>query len=314
MIPAEQQPRVYVVGSVNEDIVLTVPAMPAAGETLLATSGMTGAGGKGANQAVAASRAGAPTSFIGSFGADRVSADLQHLLITEGVELNAYHSSRPTGRAVVLVDTTGDNSIIVDQGANGDLPPAFVSNQLTALRTHDVLVVQCELAQEAIETALTVGKKQGAIVILNLAPYRRLNEAALKKADIIVVNESEASALAGLSLPLQDAGAAAAALAGKYNCSCIVTLGSNGCVFSQGHELTLVPAVPVTKVVDTTGAGDAFVGALAAGLSQGADLARAVREGTAAAAHTVTSFGAQSFPTACELSDLAANQATRHRI
>ncbi|WP_426007306.1 ribokinase [Paenarthrobacter sp. NyZ202] len=299
------QASVVVVGSVNQDIVLTVPAMPKAGETQLATSSLTGGGGKGANQAVAASRAGARTQFIGSFGADTASADLRTLLEMESIEVRAHHSSKPSGRAVVLVDSAGDNSIIVDQGANSDLPADFIGKQLKDLRAHDVLVVQCELAQEAIEKALAVGKERMATVILNLAPYRHLNEMVLRCASIIVVNEAEAAALAERQLPLIDAGEVAASLSNSHGCTFVITLGGKGCVVAQGEEVNVVPAIQVERVVDTTGAGDAFVGALAAGLSKGAGLAPSIKAATAAAAYTVTSFGAQSFPIAGELSELA---------
>lgn len=294
--------KVVVVGSVNQDVVLSVPSMPQVGETLLATSSRSGTGGKGANQAVAAARAGAETVFIGSFGADTAAAELLQTLVREGVDVTVFSdSAKPSGRAIVLVDEAGENTIIVDQGANMDLTPGFVAEEVRCLVEGDVLIVQGELGSGTIEAALVAGKECGATVILNLAPYRKLSAASLSAASVIVVNEGEAAGLVSAALPLPDPGAAAQSIARAHSCACIITLGRRGSVIADSGLTTAVPAVEVSDVVDTTGAGDAFVGVLSAKLADGLNLVAAARIATVAAAHTVQGLGAQTFPTVSEI-------------
>jgi ribokinase len=298
---------------VNQDIVLSVPSIPRAGETLLATSSRFATGGKGANQAVASARAGAMTEFVGAFGADSASAGLRETLEREGVRVIAFpHSAKPSGRAIVMVDEDGDNAIVVDQGVNADLPADFVEQHIERMSPADVLIVQCELARNTIEAALAAGRRSGATVILNLAPYRQLGEASLADATVIVVNESEAAGLASAALPLKDPAAVALFIARAHACTCIVTLGSRGSVVADGGRVTEIPALAVSRVVDTTGAGDAFVGVLGAKLAEGLDLIAAARVATAAAAHTVRALGAQTFPTAEELA--AARHETHQQV
>lgn len=309
-MPVVNERKVMVVGSVNQDIILSVPALPQAGQTLLAVSSRVSAGGKGANQAVAAARNGASTVFIGSFGSDAASGELRAALEGEGVSVHAYQgSSQPSGQAVVLVDDTGENCIVVAQGANAELPPSHVFNCLKRLHAGDILVIQGEIAHEAIEAALEAGRAAGSISILNLAPFQSLSKEALKKAKLIVVNEGEAAALSGIKFPLSDPAAVADHIAQTYGCWCVITLGARGSLVTQGAGAVAVPAVPVYSVVDTTGAGDAFVGALAARLAAGEDLLMSVRTATAAAARTVAALGAQSIPTQQELSESVAGPA-----
>ncbi|MCI0143782.1 ribokinase [Arthrobacter bambusae] len=304
------QQKVVVVGSVNQDIVLSVPAIPQPGETLLATSSRVAPGGKGANQAVAASRAGVRTEFVGSFGSDAASEELRSALESEGVAVASFaQSSKPSGRAIVLVDEAGDNCIVVDLGANGDLTANYVSNRLQDLAAGDVLVVQCELSQKTIEAALETGQSRGAVVILNLAPFRQLHEHALRSSTLIVVNEGEAANLVEKEPPLQDPADVAQSIARKYDCICIITLGERGSIVARKDGTDIVTAMAVKSVVDTTGAGDAFVGTLAAKLAAGADLLPAVHAATAAAAYTVMGLGAQASPVAQEAGELIAGPA-----
>ncbi|MEZ2391779.1 ribokinase [bacterium RCC_150] len=301
--------HVVVVGSVNQDIVLSVPAMPQGGATLLAISSRLSAGGKGANQAVAAARSGAVTEFVCIFGADAASEDLRRSLEREGVILGAYaESSKPSGRAIVLVDPSGENCIVVDRGANSDLTAGLVSTRLQHLKAGDVVVVQCEIGTAAVEAALRAGHEMGATVVLNLAPFRQLSQEALSSATVIIVNEGEAADLTAKEYPLGDPAAAAQLIARTYNSSCIITLGGRGSVVAENEDVRVVPAAPVRRVVDTTGAGDAFVGTLAAGLATGNDLLAATHLATTAAARTVTTLGAQSFPTKQESSYLVAGR------
>lgn len=304
------QQKVVVVGSVNQDIVLSVRAIPQPGETLLATSGRVAPGGKGANQAVAAARTGVRTEFVGSFGSDAASEELRSALESEGVAIGAFaQSSKPSGRAIVLVDEAGDNCIVVDLGANGDLTARYVSDRLQDLTAEDVLVVQCELSQGTIEAALEAGQSRGAVVILNLAPFLRLSEQALRRSTVIVVNEGEAANLVHKEPPLQDPVVVAQSIAQKYDCTCVITLGERGSVVARKGRTDIVTAMAVDNVVDTTGAGDAFVGTLAAKLATGNDLLPAVQAATAAAAHTVIALGAQALPVAKEASELIAGPA-----
>ncbi|MEE9095773.1 ribokinase [Pseudarthrobacter phenanthrenivorans] len=309
-MPVVPEHKVMVVGSVNQDIILSVPALPQAGETVLAVSSRVATGGKGANQAVAAARFGASTVFVGSVGSDAASGELRTALEGEGVQVHTYQGSlQPSGQAVVLVDETGENCIVVAQGANADLPASYVFDCLEDLEAGDVLVIQGEVAQEAIEAALVAGDAADSLVILNLAPFRELREEALTKANLIVVNEGEAASLAKSGPPLSDPAAVAEHIAQTYGCWCVITLGGRGSLVTQGASTVAVPAMQVPVVVDTTGAGDAFVGVLAARLAEGDDLLMSVRTATAVAARTVMSLGAQSFPTLQELSESFAGPA-----
>lgn len=291
--------KVVVIGSVNQDIVLSVPTLPKPGETVLATAGRMAPGGKGANQAVAAARTGARTEFVGTFGSDASGQELRRALEDEGVIISSSaKSSKPSGRAIVLVDGGGTNCIIVDPGANGDFVASQVPAELEGLVDGDVLVVQCEVPRQTVEAALETGKARGAVVILNLAPFRNLNEDALHCATIIVVNEGEAADLTEQELPLLDPAVVAQSIARMYDCRCIITLGERGSIVAHADGTEIVTALAVEKVVDTTGAGDTFVGTLAAALATGGELITAVQAATAAAARTVMALGAQSLSTA----------------
>lgn len=285
--------RVVVVGSANADLVARTPRLPASGETVLGTSLRTHAGGKGLNQAVAAARDGAPVAFAGAVGADANAAMLRAALTDAGVDVTALRTvDGPSGTALISVDEAGANTIVVVPGANA----AVSAEALPDVGPGVVLLLQLEIPLPAVRAAVAVGRAAGAVVVLNAAPATELADALLADLDHLVVNEGEASLIAGT-----DAGAdpstVASALLRRVR-SVVVTLGGAGALaLSRGGDELRVPA-PTVDVVDTTGAGDTFVGVFAAALADGKSVPDAVRRAVAAGALSVTRAGAvPSVPT-----------------
>lgn len=285
------QGRVVVVGSLNADLVLGVDRIPRPGETALATSVTERCGGKGANQAVAAARAGALVRMVGCVGPDPAGARLLAALAAEGVDGSGVRvADTATGLAVVTVERTGENAITVAAGANQDCTPETVRAGLAGLTGADVVVAQAEIPDDAVREAAVAARACGALFVLNLAPYRALEMQLSGPGDVLVVNQHEAQALA------RDLGVAAEPQALRTAVGAagvVVTLGAEGADLATGAGVRRVPASPVQRVVDTTGAGDAFVGALAAAIASGRSLEEAVRWGGAAGALAVGSAGAQ---------------------
>lgn len=285
-----------VLGSANIDYSVVVDRHPLPGETVLGGDVVVGTGGKGANQALAAARAGARPVFIGAVGADAGGGALLDALASGGVDVTAVDrlDDAPTGVALITVARDGENSIVVAAGANGRLDPSATSELVARLAGDGaVLLTQLEVPLAVVEAAAGALDRAHGRLVLNLSPSREVPDALLALCDPLVVNESEASDLAGR--PVDDptsAAAAAAALLERCR-SVVITLGGEGAVFAsradQGGHLP-APRVPV---IDTTGAGDAFVGALAAELARGGDLADAVESGVAAGALAVQWRGAQ---------------------
>ncbi|CAN5540463.1 ribokinase [soil metagenome] len=278
---------VTVLGSANLDIVFAVDRIPGPGETLLAGSAERYPGGKGLNQAVAAARAGVPTSFIGALGTDDAGEQLAATMADAGIESGRVRrTTAATGQAFIAVDPAGENTIIVASGANAAmtaLEPADVS----ALRLGAVLLMQLELPFEIVAEAAAVARASGVLVMLNAAPARPLPSELLATLDVLIVNEHEAC-LIGESVELAEAAAALAARVPRL----IVTLGAAGSVlFEAGGEVARIAAPRVTAI-DTTGAGDTFCGAFAAAIAERQDFARAARFATAAAALSVQAIGA----------------------
>lgn len=290
-----------VLGSANTDSTVVVERHPRPGETVMGGDVVVGTGGKGANQALAAARAGAAPVFVGAVGDDAGGAALLQALASGGVavDLVERRTDAPTGVALITLARDGENSIVVAPGANSRLDPARVVDALAPL-TDDgtVLLAQLEVPLPVVEAAAAAVDGARGRVVLNLSPSREVPDALLAVCDPLVVNESEASDLT--SRPVVDASSAAAAAASLLErCrSVVITLGGDGAVFAareggggaglRGH----LPA-PRVSVVDTTGAGDAFVGAVAAELERGGDLAAAVERGVAAGAEAVQWLGAQ---------------------
>lgn len=286
---------VLVIGSANLDYLVTVTAPPRPGETVLARALVKHPGGKGANQAIAAARMGARVKFLGCVGDDQDGEAILRELWAEGVDASSTEivAHEQTGLALVSVFDSGENSITVVPGANFALQSARV---LRGIAEDDdassVIVLQAEVRSEIVATAVQAAGR--ARVILNLAPYRPVPASTLAACDPLVVNESEAAALVGAEV--SDPAAALRALQdlrGRVR-SAVITLGAQGACWADASGSGHVPAPPVDAVVDTTGAGDAFVGALAAEVATGATLERATTVGVLAGSFAVGRFGAQS--------------------
>jgi ribokinase len=284
---------VVVFGSINLDLVSRVERFPAPGETLAGSSFVTYPGGKGANQALAAARAGARVRLYGAVGRDAFADAAMRLLLAGGVDLrDVARVDAPTGCATIFVTATGENCIVVVAGASQHADPASVPDSL--LTREAVLVLQQEVPAAANEALIRRAHANGARIVLNAAPARPISLDVLRRLDVLIVNEDEAAALAAPlgwpGAPSEFAAAAAANAAGTR--IIIVTLGANGALCRLGAE-TLHVAAPPVDVVDTTGAGDAFVGALAAALDQGSEASSASRRAVAAGSLACTARGAQ---------------------
>jgi ribokinase len=294
---------VVVVGSVNRDYVCRVDVLPRPGETVLGGEASVGSGGKGGNQAVAASLLGARTALVACVGRDDDGRALAEDLVRAWVDTRQLVASdHRTGLAFVLVDARGENSIVVAPGANLFLDEGHTVHALRSmLAPSGVVVTQAEIPAAAFDAAVLTGAVMGCRVVANLAPYRSVDDGVLALCDPLVVNETEAGELLGD--PVRgEAQARAAAAELQHRCrSAIVTIGAGGAVVAGDFGLEVVPADPA-DVADTTGAGDAFVGALAATLSAGRGLVEATRIGVRAGTYAVTGPGAQSsFASAADL-------------
>lgn len=271
---------VSVVGSTNLDLVANVERLPMPGETVSALGYAEHPGGKGLNQAVAAKRAGADTAFITSIGSDSAGSMLHRLIVAEGVAAYVAESAEPTGRALIAVDGHGENSIVVVPGANDHLGIGVVDDHRQVIESSRVLLCQLEVPTEAVKAALAIARVAGVRTILNPAPSRELDKDLLELCDIVVPNQHELALLGGTSA-LLEAGVRAV----------VVTLGARGIRIVTKDGQADIPPFAV-RALDTTGAGDAACGALAAALSHGFDLARAARRASAAGALAATRAGA----------------------
>ncbi|MEV6493970.1 ribokinase [Actinoplanes sp. NPDC051633] len=290
---------IIVVGSANQDYIVRVPVPAGPGETVLASGLLQQPGGKGANQAVAMARMRADVSFVGSVGDDADGAQLIRELRSEGVDATNVEiiSRGRTGLALVLVYDSGENSITVVPGTNFALTAERVTRtvgRIIAETGAATMVAQAEVLPEIITAAITAAAGAGARVILNLAPYQPVAPELLAQCDPLVVNEAEASGLLGWEVR----GAAAALRAVEdlrhRTRSVVVTVGAEGACWGDADRVGHVPAPVPSAVVDTTGAGDAFVGALAVRLAAGTGLEDAVTFGVRAGTFAVQSPGAQS--------------------
>jgi ribokinase len=292
---------ITVFGSINVDIVSRVATIPQPGETVRGSNYMLFAGGKGANQALAARRAGADVRLVGAIGSD----DIGKLALTEleaaGVDLSGVaHLDGTTGVAIIIVDKGGENTIVVSPGANARTTAGQVRDG--AFGGGDTLLLQMEVPfPESIKVA-EAARKAGARVILSVAPFMPLAPDEIEPVSILIVNEHEAADLARhLALSATGARAVVTALAKRLAKTVIATLGPEGAVAAGEGGTVTVPSLPV-RPVDTTGAGDTFAGVLAAGLDTGASLEEAMRRAAVAGSLACTREGAQpSFPTAAEI-------------
>lgn len=297
-----------VLGSANLDITLQTDRLPHAGETITAHAQQRHAGGKGANQAAAAALLGAKTAMIGAVGQDEAGQWLLQELQRRGVGVQAVcQVEEPTGSAFIVVDRCGANQIVVLPGANARVTPAQVRAHRKLIEKSRLFLCQQEVPAPAVAEGLRLAKEAGAFTLLNPAPARPLEEGVLRLCDCVAPNEHELAALTGL--PVESEGEVARAagqlLAGGAGCV-VVTLGERGAaLFLPGEEGRFFPALPV-RPVDTTGAGDTFLGGFAAAFLQGMGLEEAIGTGQLAAAYAVQRPGAmEAMPTRAKLQALA---------
>jgi ribokinase len=286
---------IIVVGSINMDLVVRAPRHPEPGETILGTDFQTFPGGKGANQAVAAARLGGQVKMVGRVGTDSFGTVLLDNLKKDGVDTSFVQRTEgiASGVALITVNEMGQNNIVVVPGSNWKLTPEDIRSAETAFQGAAAVLIQLEIPLDTVEEAARMGKKHGARVILNPAPAHTLESSLLANVDILAPNESELSLLTGMQSIL----VAASSLKSIGIHCLIVTLGSKGVLVLDGDEADHILPHSVS-VVDTTAAGDAFVGAFAVALSENQTIREAAIWGNAAGALSVMTAGAQpSLPT-----------------
>ncbi|HOJ01336.1 MAG TPA: ribokinase [Anaerolineaceae bacterium] len=303
--------KIIVLGSINMDLVVGAERAPEGGETLFGSSFQTIPGGKGANQAVATARLGGEVAMIARVGDDGFGDELITKLVENSIDVQQVRrdASRPTGVALIVVETSGQNRILVVAGANGQVSKADVDDAGTLFDRSDFIVLQLETPLETVAYAISVAKSRHVQTVLNAAPARPLPDDLLRQVDYLLVNESEAEAIAGKSVKSVDSAfEVASALQKKGTGKVILTLGDKGAVAADGEATWHTPAFAV-KAVDTTAAGDAFTGGLVTALQQGFALKDAIIRASAAGALAACTFGAQpSLPTSDELQAFLAAQ------
>ena len=281
---------IIVPGSVNADLLFQVAKLPRPGETVLCPSYAMAPGGKGANQAAAAAKAGARVAFVGHVGADAYGPVVRGMLEEAGVDCATLAvSGQPTAIAVIGIEVSGENAIIVASGANLDTAAAQVPD--AALEVGATVLCQNEIRTEETFALLQRAKRLGARTVLNMAPAAPVPTEVLGALDVLVVNEHEAEVASGVSG--QPPETMAQSLATAYGLTCVITLGGAGCIAATAAQGWRVPVLPI-RPVDTTGAGDTFVGVLTAWLDSGAVLAEALRAASVAAACSCEQVGAQT--------------------
>ena len=287
--------RVVVVGSSNIDLVMKMARLPRVGETVTDASFVQAFGGKGANQAVGAARAGAKVAFVGCVGDDAYGRQVRSNLEADGIDVRFVFAETgvASGTALIMVGGEGENYISVAPGANGRLTPAHVDRAREAIERSAVVITQCEIPEETLEHVVALGAELDKPVLLNLAPARQLSSAALARLAWLAVNETEAEFLTGRKVASdRDVEEAAGALLARGPKAVVLTLGARGAYVAAEGVRALVPGFAV-EAVDTTAAGDVHCGALAVALVEGRPVLEAVRFANAAAALSVTRLGAQ---------------------
>lgn len=294
--------NILVVGSINVDLVISAPRFPKPGETISGSGFAAHFGGKGANQAIAAAKLGSSVRMLGMVGTDAYGAAAKENLSAGGVDTRAVvQTEGPTGTAVITV-CEGENTIVLDAGANGKVTPQLLKEHAAQFAWADAVVLQLEIPMQSVVCASQLAKQYGCTVVLNPAPAQILPQALWENTDMLILNETEAQILTGI-LPetkaqqeqvlkiLQTRGAS----------QVVLTLGAQGSVFLADEPIFWQEAFP-TKAVDTTGAGDCFIGALLGALGRGESLRQAARFAAKASAIAVSRPGAsQSIPTLAEL-------------
>lgn len=290
-------PEITVIGSLNIDLVVQAPRMPAPGETVIGHGFHTIPGGKGANQAVAAAKLGAQVTMVGRVGDDSFGQMQRQGMEALGIRTDFLitDEEEPTGTALIVVDAQGQNSIVVVSGANGHLTPADVEAARPAIEVSDAVLLQLENPISTVQHAAGVARELGVPVVLNPAPApgQQLPAPLLRNVNYLIPNEIEAAALTGIQVTdHNNAKRAAARLRAQGVEAVILTLGAQGALAVSSQGTFYVPAFSV-QAVDTTAAGDAFVAAFGVALCEGQPLPEALRFANAAGALTVTRLGAQ---------------------
>ncbi|KOY60915.1 ribokinase [Photorhabdus heterorhabditis] len=288
--------KLAVVGSINADHILNLESFPRPGETVIGKQYQIAFGGKGANQAVAASRSGADITFIACVGQDDIGSRICQQLAMDNIKISSIEAieGETTGVALILVNQQGENVIGINAGANAALTPEYFHRYQNIIKEADALLIQLESPLETVQLAAETAKQNNTKVILNPAPAQKLSDQLLSLVDIITPNETEAEYLTGITVKdNSDAEKAAQVLHSKGIETVIITLGSRGAWLSEkGQNGKHVPGLKV-KVVDTIAAGDTFNGALVTALLEGKEMLSAVRFAHSAAAIAVTRQGAQ---------------------
>ena len=292
----DMKAKIVVVGSLNMDLVVPAPRIPKPGETILGAGELQMIpGGKGANQSYGSARLGADVAMVGRVGDDAFGKELRENL--GRVSVNTHHVTRDadtsTGVALIVVEESGQNSIVVSPGANGRVSPADVERAEEVTRPAHLLLLQLEIPLPAVIRAAQLARRHGVRVVLIAAPAQPLPAELLSLVDILIPNETEAGLLSGHAVGTDDEmGQAAAILRQSGVKTIIMTMGSRGSLLITDAEMSHFPAIPI-EPVDTTAAGDAFVSGFAVALAEGMPMPAAVRHGNAAGALAATRLGAQ---------------------
>ncbi len=288
--------KITVIGSSNTDMVVKTLKIPKPGETIIGGEFFSAAGGKGANQAVAAARAGGSVNFITCVGNDMFGEKALKNFLDEEINIDniVKNDSAPSGVALIFVGSSGENSIAVAPGANYQLMPQHIENTKADILSSEILLMQLEIPVATVEYAAKIANQANVKIIFNPAPAQKLSDDFLKNISVITPNETETEILTGLKITNDNSIIEAAHfLLEKGIDSVIITLGEKGAYVANRNFSNFIPSYK-TEAVDTTAAGDVFNGALAVGLSEGMDIIKAVKFANAAAAISVRKLGAQS--------------------
>ena len=294
--------KILVIGSCNADLTIHADRMPSLGETIEGYGFAINSGGKGANQAVAVAKLGGNIKFIGAVGDDSNGKLILNELNKAGVEFLGFESDfTSTGTASITV-INGDNFIILNSGANALITPRFIDEISPIIEECDILIMQLEIPLESVIRAAETAKQSNTLFVLNPAPFKNLSDEFLNNVDIIIPNEHEAYLLTGIKIETEDdCRKAISVLNSKGIETVVITLGSKGCAYNNGREVYFRDAEKA-NVVDTTSAGDTFIGALCCGISEGMTMKECIDFATKASAITVSRKGAScSIPTRNEI-------------
>jgi ribokinase len=309
--------KILVIGSTNVDLITKVERFPLAGETILGKFFVQAMGGKGANQALAAHRAGGDVGFVTCIGTDPNGVNALQYYTAEGLDVSGVLrvDQAPTGTAVILVNDEGENIIVITPGANDKLSPLDVSKLESEISKSSMVMLQMEIPMETVMKTCEIAQAHNVPVLLNVAPARPINHDLIRMVEILVVNETEIEAICGRQIADAGGDALMDDLLLKGTRTVILTLGKKGCIVKTKSFRYHIPAFDVNPV-DTTAAGDTFCGALVARLGKGESIVDAVKFATAAAAICVTRIGAQpSIPKEEEVSAfLLANAGNQNGI